>query len=46
MRATAASADAAEPGKAQTLRALIPSTLAFTVCFASWVINGVLIAFL
>ena len=34
----------AEPAKA--IRVLIMNTLAFTVCFAAWMLNGVLVTFL
>ncbi len=33
-----------EPGRAHTILAL--NTLAFTVCFAAWMLNGVLVTFL
>ena len=35
-----------EPDSKQATMALVMSTFAFTVCFACWVINGVLIAYL
>jgi MFS transporter, NNP family, nitrate/nitrite transporter len=34
------------PRRAQAVLALVMTTLAFTICFASWVLNGVLIGFL
>ena len=35
-----------EPSASQATLALVMSTIAFTVCFACWVINGVLLAYL
>ena len=34
----------AEPGRAHVVLGL--NTLAFTVCFAAWMLNGVLVTFL
>ena len=35
-----------QPSKSLSIRILILSTLAFTVCFSAWMINGVLVTFL
>ena len=44
--ATVDATEAIEPDAKQATIALVMSTFAFTVCFACWVINGVLIAYL